>query len=346
MRDSTLYRKDLTYALSQGIDLENLHGKRILITGATGMIGVCLIDLLMTYSSQSGHPVFILAFARNEEKMREKFADYLSEKNFSYLIGDINQGMPQIDDKVDIIIHAASNSHPVAYAEDPIGTIKTNVFGLDYLLDYAAKKKIRRFVFLSSIEIYGENNTGRDRFTESDCGYINCNTLRAGYPESKRVGEALCQAYRKKYGIDIVIARLSRTYGPTMQPDDSKVISQFIRRAANREDIILKSDGKTRYSYIYVVDAVTAILTVLAKGVDGEAYNVADSRSETSILDLAKMIAGQSGTEIVFEKPDDVEKAGYSNVWKSLMDEGKLNDLGWQPLTDLAEGIEKTIRCM
>lgn len=344
MKDDFLYQKDLTNALSQKIGLEDLSGKRILITGATGMIGVCLIDLLMAYSSLARHPVSILALARNEEKIRYRFADYLSEENFSYVIGDINSGMPAIEGKVDFIIHAASNSHPVAYAEDPIGTIKTNVIGLDYLLDYAAQKGVQRFIFLSSIEIYGENSLEKERFEESDIGYINCNTLRAGYPESKRVGEALCQAYKKKYGVDVVIARLSRVYGPTMQLDDSKVISQFIRRAACKQDIILKSDGSTRYSYIYVVDAVTAILTILIKGASGEAYNVANSCSEISILELAEMIAKMAGTEIIFAAPDEMEKEGYSNVRKSLMSEKKLEKLGWKPFTMLGDGVDKTIR--
>lgn len=344
IKEKISYKEEIKAALLSDIGLECLENKRVLITGATGMIGVCLIDLLMTYSCQLKYPVSILALARNEKKLQQKFAGYLSKENFSYVIGDINSGMPMIDGKIDFIIHAASNTHPIAYAEDPIGTIKTNVIGLDYLLDYAVKEKIQRFVFLSSIEIYGENCLGKERFSELDCGYINCNSLRAGYPESKRVGEALCQAYKKKYGLDVVIARLSRVYGPTMQMDDSKVISQFIRKAACKENIILKSDGRARYSYIYVMDAVTAILTILIKGVAGEAYNVANSDSETSILKLAEMIAGMAGTEIVFAIPEEIEKAGYSNVQKSLMSEEKLESLGWKPLTMLNDGVEKTIR--
>lgn len=346
MKRKSSYREEIELILSSDIGLKCLESKRVLITGATGMIGVCLIDLLMAYSASAKHPVSILALARNEEKMRRRFADYLHEENFSYVIGDINFGMPVIDERVDYVIHAASNSHPVAYAEDPIGTIKTNVIGLDYLLDYAAREGVQRFVFLSSIEVYGENNLQKERFSELDCGYINCNTLRAGYPESKRVGEALCQAYKKKYGVDVVIARLSRVYGPTVQMDDSKVINQFICRAVRRESIILKSDGKARYSYIYVTDAVTAILTILTKGVSGEAYNVANSNSETSILELAEMIAKMAGTEIIFEIPDETEKTGYSNVQKSLMSEKKLESLGWQPFTMLKDGIERTIRFM
>ena len=346
MTGDHLYQAYIDNALSQNVVFDELQGKRILITGATGMIGVCLIDLLMAYSFHSGRPIFILALARDEEKMRHRFAEYLSEDNFSYVIGDVNQGMLPIAEKIDVIIHAASNSHPVAYAEDPIGTIKTNVLGLDYLLAYAAKEKIQRFVFLSSIEIYGESNTERERFTESDCGYIDCNTLRAGYPESKRVGEALCQAYKKKYGIDVVIARLSRVYGPTMQMNDSKVISQFIRRAICKEDIILKSEGKPRYSYTYVVDAAVAILTILVKGTSGEAYNIADANSETSILELAQMISEMAGVSIVFEIPDEVEKSGYSNVQRSLMSAAKLEGLGWRAATPLESGVKRTIVCL
>ena len=338
------YAEDIDDVLRRFAELETLQGKRILITGATGMVGVCLIDLLMAYSRKARKPVFILALARNEDKLLHQFAEYLMEDNFSYVTGDINQGMPQIGGKVDFIIHAASNSHPIAYAEDPIGTIKTNVIGLDYLLDYAVKESVMRVLFLSSIEIYGENNLKKERFTESDCGYINCNTLRAGYPESKRLGEALCQAYIRKYGLDVVIVRLSRVYGATMQSEDSKVISQFIRMAAQKKDIVLKSEGKAKYSFLYVVDAATAILTVLLKGENGEAYNAADSGSEISILELAEMAALEAGTKIVFELPEETESSGYSNIQKSLMCEEKLKNLGWKPSTALKEGFCKTVR--
>lgn len=344
MKNYDLYQKDIYDALLLKLNLEQLWGKRILVTGATGMVGVCLIDMLMFYSKQNDGTISVVALARNEEKMRRRLKQYFGLTNFSYVIGDINASVPQIQGEVDIIIHAASNSHPVIYAEDPIGTIKTNVIGLDNLLAYAVERKIQRFLFVSSIEVYGESINNKERFEEDDCGYINCNTLRAGYPESKRVGEALCQAYREKYGLDVVIARLSRLYGPTMQPDDSKVISQFIRNAANSGNIVLKSKGETIYVYTYIVDAVSALLTVLTKGTEGEAYNVADMLSEIAIKDLAQMIADYSGTQVVFEEPDEKEKNGYSNIKKSLMSADKLMQLGWQPLTHLQDGITKTIR--
>lgn len=333
-------------AILQDLELGSLEGKKILLTGATGMVGVCLIDTLMYLSNGQANAVSIVALARNEEKLKQKFHAYLSLPNFSYVIGDVNIAVPQIEEEIHIIIHAASNSHPVIYAEDPIGTIKTNVIGLDNLLAYAVEKKVQRFLFLSSIEVYGENIGEKERFAEEDCGYINCNTVRAGYPESKRVGEALCQAYRKKHGIDVVIARLSRLYGPTMQLNDSKVINQFIRNAIKGDNIVLKSKGEAVYSYTYIMDAINALLIILIKGANGEAYNVADIMSEISIKDLAQMIADYAELQVVFEEPNDKEKSGYSNVKKSLMSAEKLTHLGWRAVTHLHEGIIKTIKLL
>ena len=343
IQENLLYQQDIQNALETVPDLEKLSGKRILIIGATGMVGSCLVDMLMTYSAKAEQPISVIALARKEDKLRERFAPYLCLGHFSYVIGDICEAVPALQETPDIMIHAASNSHPIAYAEDPVGTIKTNVFGLDNLLQYAVQNKVERVLFLSSVEVYGENTTSHDKLVEEDCGYINCNTLRAGYPESKRVGEALCQAYKAKYGIDVVIARLSRLYGPTMQMDDSKVISQFIKRAVVKQDIILKSKGEAVYSYTYIVDAVSALLTILLKGKSGEAYNVADSKSETSILELAEIVAKIADSKIVYELPDSMEGKGYSNVKKSMMDATKLENLEWKALTPLKEGVLRTI---
>ncbi len=113
---------------------------------------------------------------------------------------------------------------------------------------------------MSSVEIYGENVQAVPAFEEGDLGYIDCNTVRAGYPESKRLCESICQAYAAQYQVEFVTGRFSRVYGPTMQADDSKALAQFIRDAVNSRDIVLKSEGKQLYSYTYVADAVSALL--------------------------------------------------------------------------------------
>ena len=154
----------------------------------------------------------------------------------------------------------------MAYASDPVGTVATNIIGTNNLLKFAAETGCERFVFLSSVEIYGENRGDTEYFTEDYLGYIDCNTLRAGYPESKRCGEALCQAYIRKENMDIVIPRLARSYGPTMLRSDTKAISQFIGNGVRKENIVLKSAGTQLYSYTYVSDAVSGVLYCLLRG--------------------------------------------------------------------------------
>ena len=196
------------------------------------------------------------------------------------------------------------------------------------------------------MEIYGENRKDVDKFGESYLGYIDCNTVRAGYPESKRLSEALCNAFEAQKEQDFVIGRFSRVYGPTMGIDDSKAIAQFIRKAAAGEDIVLKSDGNQLYSYTYVVDAAVAALYLLLYGKSGEAYNVADENSEITLKDLAGILAEAAGSRVVFELPDAVEQAGYSTATKALLDTKKINELGWRAKTPIKEGLEKTVQIL
>jgi len=237
----------------------------------------------------------------------------------------------------------ASNTHPILYATDPIGTITTNIIGAQNLLDYAVAHHATRFVFASSNEVYGENRGDAELFNEEYCGYINCNTLRAGYPESKRCAEALCQAYMVQNGLDIAIARLTRSYGPTMILSDTKAISQFIKKSMKNEDIVLKSDGTQYYSYTYMADAASGVLWIMLAGKSGEAYNIAEEHSDITLRDLASFLAGINGKKVVFEIPDSIEAAGYSRATKARLNGHKLQDLGWSPRYDIKSGLQRTI---
>ena len=210
-------------------------------------------------------------------------------------------------------------------------------------MDFAVEKNTSRFVFASSNEIYGENRGDVEKFDESYCGYIDCNTLRAGYPESKRCSEALCQAYKTQKNMDVVIARLTRSYGPTLLKTDTKALSQFLHKAIAGEDIVLKSEGTQYYSYLHVADSVSGLLTVLLDGQNGEAYNIADDASDIMLKDLASIIAEYAGKKVVFEIPDKTESAGYSRATKARLDATKLQSLGWSARYDIKTGIERTI---
>ncbi len=338
------YKEELQLLLKQDLPWKQLSGKRILLSGGTGMIGKCIIDLLMQCNENIllDQPVSVTALSRSEKSAMERLGEYWNKKTFQYVTCDVNHAIPECG-RADYVIHAASNTHPLQYAGDPIGTITSNIIGTKNLLDYAVSHQTKRLCFVSSVEVYGENRGDVDRFEEDYLGYLDCNTLRAGYPESKRAGEALCNAYNKVYQLDFVIPRLSRVYGPTMLMSDSKAIAQFIKKAAAGEDIILKSAGTQCYSYVYALDAALGILVTLLKGKCGEAYNISDTESEVTLRQITEWLAENRNVKVIFEIPNAMEQAGYSTATKALLDTEKIMALGWKPQTHMREGLQKTV---
>lgn len=333
----SIYNEELQYMLKSQL-LQPLAGCHILLSGATGMLGKCMVDLVMLYNRTATEKIHITTISRNEKTAEERLGAYFGQEGFHYMAWDVNQTIPEMGE-ADYVIHAASNTHPLQYANDSIGTITSNVWGTKNLLDYAVTHKTKRFCFLSSVEIYGENRGDMEMFDENYLGYLDCNTLRAGYPESKRLGEALCNAYQKTYGLDFVIPRLSRCYGPTMLPSDSKALSQFIKKALAGEDIVLKSKGTQQYSYTFVTDAVNGILFTLLYGKNGEAYNIADDDSNVRLCDLAEKLAQMAGVKVCFEIPDMGEKAGYSTATKAMLNTEKICRLGWKSRVSMNSGL-------
>ena len=143
--------------------------------------------------------------------------------------------------------------------------------------------------------------------------------------------------------IDTVIARPCHVYGPNFTEKDNRAFAQFLRNAINGEDIVLKSTGTQYFSYTYMADAVSGLLTVLLCGESGEAYNIADVSSDIMLKDLAAIIAETAGKQVVFELPDAVEASGYSTATKARLDGSKLKALGWKPAYDITAGLRRTI---
>lgn len=338
-----IYLEDVEKVSGTNLPWEKLQNKSVLLSGATGLLGSFLIDVLMQKNSK-GLNCKVYALGRTQKKAEERFSKWWGDEHLIFLPYDVNKPFVRDDvNTVDYVLHLASNTHPMQYATDPIGTITTNIIGLQNMLEFAVTHHAARFAFTSSNEIYGENRGDVEMFDEAYCGYIDSNTLRAGYPESKRCGEALCQAYKTQKGLDVVIPRFTRSYGPTMLLTDTKAISQFIRKGIAGEDIVLKSAGTQNYSYTYMADAIYGLLTVVLCGENGEAYNIADEASNITLKDLAKIIADHAGKRVVFENPDAVEAAGYSKATKALLDGKKLKKLGWKPFYTIKDGIPRTM---
>ena len=333
-----LYQEDLARIL-QVEGLESLRGKRFLITGATGLIGVCLIDALM-HMNQQGANITVFAVGRNKEKAALRLGEYFEDKHFVFVEQDVREPFDNLP-KVDYIIPLAANTHPLAYSQFPVETIEINVKGAEFALLKAIKDDAT-VLYPSTVEVYG-NARDEDTFTEDYTGQLNLSTARSCYTESKRLCEAMCQSFIAEKNAKIKLVRLSRIFGPTMLMSDSKASSQFLTKALNGQDIVLKSKGEQVFSYTYVADAVHAMLHVLLHGNEGEAYNISNEYCNVRLKDFAHFCAAWVGSEVVFELPSETERKGFSVAMRAILDNTRIRNIGWQPQYTMQEAINRTL---
>lgn len=316
-----------------------IHDVSVLVTGATGLIGSCAIDVMCTANKEQGANIRIYALGRSNEKIRKRFGD-----NVIPLVQDIVDPLSE-KKSFGYILHGASNADPRSYAKQPVETITTNLIGTRNILDYCARNNRTRAIFTSSFEVYGKI-PNIDIYTETMSGIIDQTILRNGYPESKRCCELLLRSYVEEYGANAITARLPSVYGPTMQKSDSKAHAQFIRNAINHENIILKSKGSQRRSYCYVLDIVRGLFFLLENGQSGEIYNVANSASVCSIAEYAEICARIAGTKVTYELPDEIEAKGFSKPQDCILGTQKIESLGWIGKYSLITGIAETIEAL
>lgn len=332
-----LYQEDLNNILAIP-DVDFLRGKSFLITGATGLIGVQMIDALMQLGG-----VKVYATGRSKAKAESRLGEYYSHPDFCFIEQDVTQPFEGVQN-VDYIIPLASNTHPLAYSKYPIETILTNVKGVEYALELASACNAT-VLYPSTVEIYG-NARGEDVFTEDYTGILDLSTSRSCYTESKRLSEAMCQSYIAQRGLDVKIARLSRIFGPTMLESDTKASSQFLTKALNGEDIVLKSTGDQFFSYTYVADAVAAMLYILLHGEVGKAYNISNDSCNMRLKEFARLCAEYNGKDVVFDLPSSTEKQGYSIAVHAILDNQKLRGIGFQPLYSKENAIRRTLEIL
>lgn len=336
-KNHPLYQEDLKSIFTvDGID--SLHGKRILVTGATGLIGVYLIDTLMLIGD-----VIVYAVGRSKEKAFSRLGEYYDNPNFFFIEQNVCQ--PFSDDiMVDYIIPGASNTHPHAYSLYPIETIMTNIKGVEHALNLAERCGAT-VLYLSSVEVYG-NAVGQESFSEDYTGRLNLANSRSCYPESKRLCEAMCQSYIAEKGVKVKIVRLSRIFGPTMQESDSKASSQFIKNTIADKDIVLKSKGDQFFSYTYVSDAVAAILYVMINGAIGQAYNISSPNCNIRLRDFASLCAKCNGRNIISVYPEESEQMGYSIASHAILDNSKLQSIGFESKYSMNEAVIRTVEIL
>lgn len=322
----------------------DLAGKTILITGSTGLIGSNLIKTLLNQQRSLIKPVKIIAFARDEEKAKKIFGtDY---DKIQWFIGDIETPII-LRENVNYIVHAASQTSSKAFVDRPVETIKTAIAGTVNMLQLAKDKKVEKFLYLSTMEVYGTPITD-EKINETHSTNLNTLSIRSCYPESKRLCENLCISYMGEYGVPVNIIRLTQTFGPGVAYNDGRVFADFARCVIENRDIVLHTKGETKRNYLYTEDAINAILIVLLYGKNGEAYNAANESTYCSIAEMAYMVANRCANASIKVKIEDnaENNFGFAPTLRMNLDTSKLEYLGWKATTGLKVMFDNLIEDM
>lgn len=271
----------------------------------------------------------------------------MKKSNKLKLIEGAVEALPEVNEKIHYIIHGASPTASTYFIENPVETIKTAVIGTMNMLELAKENKVKGFLYLSSMEVYGSPKT-EEILSEKDVGYMDPLVIRNCYPESKRLCEAMCAAYASEYGVPAMSIRLAQTFGPGVDKNDKRVFAEFARTVMDHKDIVLLTDGSSKRCYLYTMDAASAILTVLLHGMPGETYNAGNPDTYCSVYEMAVMVADKlSGHKIkVILAGDEEQRKKFPPPHFYNMGTEKISRLGWKPVKGLTEMYESMIENM
>jgi len=323
---------------------EELRGKNILVTGATGLLGACMVRSLLAMNAVHKLGLSVTAVVRDMEKAGRVFGSAPPELSFYEY--DFAGRMPFCPGVTPYyIIHLASPTVSRFFVECPVETMFTGLHGTETILEYAKETKSGALVYVSSLEAYGTVYDDIEPLTEDKQGYLNPAEARSSYPMTKRTAECLCHAYAKEYGVHVRMARLAQTFGAGVSKDDTRVFAQFARSVIDNEDIVLHTRGKLCRCYCYTTDAVSSLLYLLLRGEDGEPYNVANEDTYISIIDMAHMVCREFNPAVrpVIEMKEGM---GYSPTTKLRLSTEKMQRLGWKPQYGLREMFRRLIESM
>ena len=226
--EDNIIKKDIDYLIDNLGILSDFSNSSFFITGATGLIGSQLVKLLLEFNKKRGAGIHVYILCRNIAKAEKIFAQYMKSGYLHIIEGDIINTI-ECDANIDYIIHGASITQSRDFVKYPVETIKTCVYGTENVLSFATRRKIKRIIYLSSLEVYGQLHLDR-KVKENDCGYIDFTLPRSSYSEGKRIAENLCFSYSHEYNIDVLVARLTQTFGPGVDYNDNRVFAQFTKR--------------------------------------------------------------------------------------------------------------------
>ncbi|MEW2520863.1 NAD-dependent epimerase/dehydratase family protein [Actinacidiphila alni] len=339
---SPVVQHDLHEILDRDLPWEELSGAAVLVTGASGMLPSYVVRTLLALNDRAGAGITVHGLVRDGDKARRLLADVLDRPDFHLLVQDVAAPV-DLPGPVDYVIHGASAARPALHGSRPVLTIKANLLGTFNLLDLCVDKGSRGFVLMSSAEVYGAQPDGTELIGEESYGGFDFLNPRACYAEGKRAAETICTTYQAQYGVTSRVVRFGHVYGPGMALDDGRVQADFAASVVFGKDIVLNSDGSGVRTYTYVADAVAGLFYALLRG-EETAYNVADPAGLVSIRRLAELfteVRPERGVRLRFTNESDARS--YSLVKKQGLDSARLAALGWRPVVELSNGLNRMV---
>ena len=302
---------------------------RVLLTGVAGFIGSHLAERFL---KEGNYLLGIDNFLTGKE---ENLKVLLKYKNFEFKKNNVEDFKE--DEGFDLIVHLASCASPKDYLKYPVETMSANSIGTWNLLEIS-KKHNSRFIYGSTSEVYGDPK----EFPQKESYYGNVNPVgpRSVYDEAKRFGEALSILYHRKFNLDVRIIRIFNTYGPRMKMDDGRVVPNFITQALKNEDLTIYGDGNQTRSFCYIDDMVEGIYRICIKDRINERIINLGNPNEIKIIELAKIILELTSSKSnikFYPLPEDDPKRRCPDIERAK------KEIGWEPKTNLYEGLKKTI---
>lgn len=328
------YIEELTSAITSTVGFPKLFDSTVLVTGATGLIGGFIVDMLLK-AIESGSNARVYALGRNENSLQNRFA-YDHSGHLHFLIQDVCEEI-NIRENIDYIIHAAGDGFPKAFRVRPVETMEATILGAINTLNVAKKCNSKGYVLVSSGEVYGESSGFP--FSEKERISAEGMSPRSCYPVGKQAAEILCVSYMNEFGVNANVARLSHVYGAYTSVNDNRASIQFLQMASKGNDITLYSKGDQVRSYTYVADAASAILSILLSGKSGEAYNVSNSESISSVAEFAETVSKCANVNCRYVVANEEQLLERTPISYAVLDSSKLQKLGWEARYHLIEGI-------
>lgn len=314
--------------------IKNLKNAKIVITGATGLIGSNLIYYLSTINKQYDLKLTIYALCRNFDK----FLSFNFEQNIKFVKYALGQKI-ELNENIDYVIHTASPTSSKYFITNPVETINDTYFGLKQLLDYSIGKDLKAFIYLSSLEVYGICN--EDKYLKEDEYYpIDIFNVRNSYSEGKRMLELLCNSYNSEYGVPTRILRLGQCFGGKINQSDERVFAYFLFCYLNNKNIVLSTQGLTKRSYLSLRDCINGIIVCMLNGENGESYNLASDNSYISINELANLFVANSNLDVEYNIKNDNK---YLQTIRFALDTAKIKKIGFKSVSNVEDMVRELI---